>query len=102
MPFLDAVVCRNEETGECRAALGNCHPTQAMEVEIRVAGDTWPGRSIVETLASDDVAARATPAEPDRFQIDRRWIDPAGGALIVQLPPSSMVWVLAPSIVSAP
>jgi len=101
VPLLDAVICRDPETGELRAALGNRHPTRALEVEIRVAGDGWPGRSIVETLTAEDVAARATPAEPDRFQVESRLIDPAGGALIVSVPPSSAVWILAPSIVGA-
>jgi alpha-N-arabinofuranosidase len=102
VPFLDAVVCRHPETGELRAALGNRHPTRPLEVEIRIAGDDWPQRSMVEMLTADDVAARATPAEPDRFQVESRWIDSAGGALVVSVPPSSAVWVLVPPTVGAP
>jgi alpha-N-arabinofuranosidase len=102
VPFLDAVVCRNPETGELLAALGNRHRTRPLEVEIRIIGDAWPGRSMVETLSADDVAARATPAEPDRFQVESQSIDAAGGALIVLVPPSSAVWVLAPSTASTP
>lgn len=102
VPFLDVVVCRQPETGQLRAALGNRHPTHALEVEIRIAGDAWPMRSMVETLTADDVAARATPAEPDRFQVESQSIEAAGGALVVSVPPSSAVWVLAPSTVSAP
>jgi len=102
VPFLDVVVCRHPESGEFRAALGNRHPTRPLEVQIRIAGGDWPMRSMVETLTADDVAARATPAEPGRFQIESQLIEAAGGALIVLLPPSSAVWVLAPSTASAP
>jgi alpha-N-arabinofuranosidase len=98
VPYLDAVVCRDAVTGRLVAALGNRSPTRMMEVELRIAGSDWPGRSLVETLAADEVAARATPGEPTRFQVDTRWLEANDDALIVSVPPSSAVWIRAPSI----
>jgi alpha-N-arabinofuranosidase len=93
IPYVDAVVCRPADGDGWLAAVANRHLSRPMEVTIRIPGADLARDAVVDILTAPEVTARATPAEQERFPVERSRVPTGDGALTVVVPPFSVAWI---------
>jgi alpha-N-arabinofuranosidase len=93
VPWIDAVVCK-EETGEgLVAAIVNRSLNQTHRVDVEIPGYSLPNEIEVNTMAHPDIAARATPVYYEIFHPQQSRITPTNGTISLSLPPFSTTWL---------
>jgi alpha-N-arabinofuranosidase len=93
IPYVDVVVCRPAGGDGWLAAVANRHLARAMEVSIAIPGAELRSEAAVEILTAPEITARATPAEQDRFPVQRQQVATRDGGLTVSVPPFSVAWI---------
>ncbi|MBK8027164.1 MAG: hypothetical protein IPK19_38685 [Chloroflexi bacterium] len=96
LPFIDVAACRLDATDGPHlllVAAVNRHLRQTLPLSIHVPGLALPSSVEVSVLAYPEITARTSPAQPDRFKVERSTQSVTDGALHVELPPFSVTWI---------
>ena len=96
LPFIDVAACRVDEADaphKLLVAAVNRNLHRALPFSITVPGLTLPTTVEISILTYPEITARTTPAEPDRFVVKRYEQPTVDGAVHVELPPFSLIWI---------
>ncbi len=96
LPFIDLAACRLGEAAAPHTLLiaaVNRHLRRALPLSITVPGLPLPAEVEVSVLVYSEITARTTPAEPDRFVVERSKQPTTDSAIRLELPPFSVTWI---------
>lgn len=91
VPYLDVIACRSGN--DYQIALANRHLTNPMDIVIKIPGQPLPGEAEMTVLTYPEITARTTPAEPDRFPLQRDMLTISDDQIAVCVPPFSVAWI---------
>ncbi len=92
LPFIDLVAATDGSTRVLIAAV-NRHLTRTLPLTITIPRIALPAAAEVSVLAYPDITARTSPAQPDRFKVERSKLPLTNSSIQVDLPPFSVTWI---------
>ena len=92
LPFIDLIAATDASAHVLIAAV-NRHLTRTLPLSITIPGYDLPVAAEVSVLAYPDITARTSPAQPDRFKVERSQQPIVGNSIQIELPPFSVTWL---------
>lgn len=92
LPFIDLIAATDASAHVLIAAV-NRHLTRTLPLSITIPGYDLPVAAEVSVLAYPDITARTSPAQPDRFKVERSQRPIVGNSIQIELPPFSVTWL---------